>query len=81
MTLDRLGVWIQGVGMAWPEIEKISVAQGRFGGSPSLKISRVDGQAVSVSLADLDVMAGTIDAAVRTYSSGAQHIDASKLGN
>ena len=81
MSLDRLGVWIHGIGMAWPEIAQISVTQGRFGGSPSLNVKRLDGHVVSVSLADLDMMAGTIDAAVRSYSSGTQQIDTAKLGN
>jgi len=80
-AIDRQGIWLQGTGMAWPEISTISISPGRFGGSPNLSVTREDGHIESISLANLDVMPGTIDAAIRSYSAGAQWIDTSKLGN
>ncbi|MDR0488010.1 MAG: hypothetical protein LBG99_01155 [Propionibacteriaceae bacterium] len=79
--VDRNGIWLQGTGMAWTEILKIDIAPGKFGGSPSLNVTRADGFVASISVADLDVMPGTIDAAVRSYSAGTQHVDTSTLGN
>lgn len=80
-TVDRGGIWLQGTGMAWLEVSKIAITPGRFGGSPSLSVTRADGHIASISLADLDVMPGTIDAAIRSYSAGTQRIDTSRLGN
>ncbi|MCL2783980.1 MAG: hypothetical protein FWD55_00810 [Propionibacteriaceae bacterium] len=80
-AVDRRGIWLQGTGMAWPEIGSVAIKTGRFSSSPRLLVTRIDGQVISISVADLDVMPGTIDAAVRTFSSGTQWIDTSKLGN
>jgi len=80
-TVDRQGIWMQGTGMAWPQIAKVAITPGRFGGSPNLVVRRVDGPAVDISLALLDALPGTIDTAVRAYSGGAQSLDTSKLGN
>ena len=80
-TVDRQGIWMQGTGMAWPQIAKVAITPGRFGGSPNLVVRRLDGPPVDISLALLDAMPGAIDAAVRAYSGGAQWIDTSKLGN
>ncbi|MCL2736415.1 MAG: hypothetical protein FWD75_07265 [Propionibacteriaceae bacterium] len=80
-AVDRQGMWLAGVGMAWPEIAQVAIAPGRFGGSPNLSVKRVDGHVSKISVADLDVAPGTIDAAVRSYSNGTQSIDTSRLGN
>ena len=80
-TVDRTGIWLRGMGMAWTDITKIDITSGKFGGSPSLNVTRVDGVIASISVVDLDVMPGTIDAAIRSYSAGTQHIDTSTLGN
>ena len=79
--VDRTGIWLQGTGMAWSQVKRIAISPGRFGGSPVLNVTRMDGNVARISLADLDVMPGTIDAAIRSYSAGTQHIDTSKLGN
>ena len=81
VAVDRNGCWLQGIGMAWPEISRIHITPGRFGRLASLDITRLDGMVSSIPLPDLDVMPGTIDAAIRSYSGGKQHIDISKLGN
>lgn len=80
-AVDRTGIWLQGAGMAWQDIAHILLTPGRFGGSPSLVVKGVDGHTSKVSLADLDVMPGTIDAAIRAYSGGTWAIDPTKLGN
>ena len=80
-AVDRRGIWLKGVGMPWPEIAQVWITPGRFGGSPALAVKRLDNEVVRVSLADLDVMPGTIDAAIRAYSYGNHWIDTSKLGN
>ncbi|MDR0285436.1 MAG: hypothetical protein LBI33_11220 [Propionibacteriaceae bacterium] len=80
-AVDRQGMWLKGTGMAWPEIARVAIMPSRFGGSPYLVVERVDGHLASISLADLDVIPGTIDAAVRSFSGGTQAIDTSKLGN
>ena len=80
-AIDRQGIWIQNRAIAWPEISQVSMLPGRFGGSPNLTVTTQDGQVTSMSVADLDVMPGTIDSAIRSYSAGTQWIDTSKLGN
>jgi hypothetical protein len=80
-AVDRRGFWLAGQGLAWPEIAAITINRGRFGGSPHLRVQRVDGQQAEVSLAVLDALPGTIDAAVRAYSSGTHWIDTSKMGH
>ncbi len=81
MTVSRAGIWLQGTGMAWPEIARVGIKRGRFGGSPALEVQHNQGAVASVSLAVLDTMPGSIDAAVRSYSAGTQKIDTSKLGH
>jgi len=80
-AIDRGGIWLQGASMAWPQIDKISINPARFGGSPNFCVKREDGFVASISLANLDVMPGTIDAAIRSYSAGTRWINTSKLGN
>jgi len=81
-TVDRQGIWLQGVAIAWPQVARITIRPGRFGGTSSLLVKRADGAPpVKMSLALLDAMPGTIDSAIRAYSGGAQQIDTSKLGN
>jgi len=80
-AVDRQGMWLAGTGRAWPEIAQIDIAPGRFGGSPNLSVKGVDGRVSSICLADLDVMPGTIDSAVRSYSAGTHAINTAKLGN
>jgi len=81
VAIDRHGIWIGNTGMQWPEIEQVSILPNRFGGSANLTVTTQDGQVSSISVANLDVMPGTIDAAIRSYSAGTQWIDTSKLGN
>jgi len=81
VAIDRYGIWMRDKGMQWPEISQVSILPGRFGGSPHFTVTTGDGQVASMSVADLDVMPGTIDSAIRSYSAGTQWIDTSKLGN
>jgi len=81
VTVDRQGMWVQGTGLAWAQIAGVAAVPGRFGGSPLLRVSPVAGPRQTISLANLDVMPGTIDAAIRAYSAGTQWIDTAKLGN
>jgi len=81
VAIDRTGIWFASRAMAWPEISQVCLLPGRFGGSPNLAVTTQDGQVTRMSVADLDTMPGTIDAAIRSYSAGSQWIDTSKLGN
>ncbi|MDR2930215.1 MAG: hypothetical protein LBV06_04855 [Propionibacteriaceae bacterium] len=81
MAVSRWGLWIQGASVPWSDVSRVAIAPGRFGGSPTLTVARVSGPVSSISLAVLDMMPGSIDAAIRAYSGGQQWIDTSKLGN
>lgn len=80
-AVDRRGIWLAGTGLAWAQIARVTILPGRYGGSPNLAVTGTNGQTSRISLADLDVMPGTIDAAIRSYSAGTQWIDTTKLGN
>jgi len=80
-AINRAGIWLAGKAIAWPDISAISILPARFGGSPNLTVTTNDGQVSKASLANLDVMPGTIDSAIRSYSAGTWWIDTSKLGN
>ena len=80
-AIDRNGIWMQNRAITWPEISHVALLPGRFGGSPSLAVTTQGGETTAMSVADLDVMPGTIDSAIRSYSAGTQWIDTSKLGN
>ena len=80
MAVDRRGIWLAGLGLAWPDIATVGLLPGR-GGSPDLVVSSLNGQTTGLPLANLEVMPGTIDAAIRAYSSGSRWLDTSKLGN
>jgi len=81
MSVDRLGIWMQGTGMAWPDITGVAVRRRWYGGAPFLAVAHAGGVEQRIPLANLDVMTGTIDAAVRAYSSGVWSVDTRKLGN
>ncbi|MCL1907182.1 MAG: hypothetical protein FWG08_04625 [Propionibacteriaceae bacterium] len=80
-AVDRQGVWVRGTGMAWADVTALRVTRGNFGRAPTFQVTRIDGQVASLQLDDVDVMAGTIDAAVRAYSAGAHYVDTTSLGH
>lgn len=78
-AIDRRGIWLQGIGLAWGEIAGVALKPGLFKGSPSLVVTGSMGQSAQIALANLDVMPGTIDSAVRSYSAGTHRVDPAKL--
>ncbi len=81
VVVDRRGLWLQGVGVAWSQLSQIAIRPGRFRGSPVLMVRLSDGSTTRIPLANLNAMPGTIDSAIRSYSGGNWWIDTSKLGN
>jgi len=79
--IDRQGIWLQGVFLPWPAIAQIVARSRRFSMAPRLQIIGLDGQRYRLDLGELDIMPGTIDASIRTFSGGTHSIDTSKLGN
>jgi hypothetical protein len=80
-AVDRQGMWMMGSGMGWNDVEAIRVKRGYFGSSMTLRVARTHGEELSLKLENLDVMTGTIDAAVRAYSGGSHFVDTTRLGH
>jgi hypothetical protein len=82
-AVDRRGIWMYGYGLRWDDVWSIHIDKKLyyFGWSPTINITRRDGAVMTMSLDHLDVMPGSIDAAVRSYSAGTHFVDISILGH
>lgn len=64
---------------AWDEIARVAVAKGKLGQGYRLRVERIDGSWFDFQLEGLGILPGTLDAAVRAYSTGRHGVDLSVL--
>ena len=81
VTVDRDGIELAGARTPWTQVAKVATARGRLGMGPDLLVTDAAGTSRTVPLSYLDTLPGTLDSAIRAYSSGRHWLDTSGLDN
>lgn len=79
MGLSSWGIEYTDGHAAWDEIAHVAAARGKLGHGYRLRVERTDGSSFDFPLEGLGILPGTLDAAVRAYSTGRHGVDLSVL--
>ena len=67
VTVSSSGIGLNGRRFAWPEVSRVWAAGGYSGAGPKLVVQTYAGDWEQIPFSFLDVMPGTLDAALRAY--------------